>query len=78
MAALSTGAATVSSLAQLLAWETEKQRQCRHDDVRQRKCQKRAAICDAYVDTESLTDWEWLPGELLSGLKCSKSWPDFR
>jgi len=23
---------------------------------------------------EQLTNWEWLPGEHLNGLKCSKAW----
>ena len=35
---------------------------------RERKPQKRAVTCDAY--TESLSNREWLPGELLSGSEC--------
>jgi len=32
-----------------------------------------AAIHDAYIATDLLTIWEGLPGELLSGLECSKA-----
>ena len=44
------------------------------------KCQKWAAICDAChaYRAESLTDWEWLPGELLSESECSKAQLVFR
>ena len=51
--------------------DTEKQRQHRRDDARlteSGKGQKRAATRD--IPTESLTNREWLPGELLSGLEC--------
>ena len=64
-------AATMSSPAQLRVrggyWEAEETYTWWHEADRERKCQKRAATHDA---TELLTNREWLPGELLSGLEC--------
>ena len=54
--------ATVISLAQYeFEMETEKQRQCRHNDAK-----KRAATRDAYRVAKE-RNREWLPGELLNG-----------
>ena len=47
-AALSTGVATMSSLAQLWVWDIEEQRQRRPEADREWKHQKWAATCDAY------------------------------
>ena len=47
-AALSTGVATVSSLAQLRVRDAKQQRQCRHIADREWKLQKQAVTRDAY------------------------------
>ena len=48
--------------------DTEKQRQCRHDGARliENGNVRREQLL--VMPTESLTNREWLPGELLSGL----------
>ena len=70
---LSTGVATVSSLAQLQVPDSEKQRQCRLNDVRLTKSENARSEQLLVMHAESLTDWEWLPGALLSELKCLKA-----
>ena len=67
MAALSTGVATVSSLAQLQVQDTNKQKQCRHNDARLTKSGNTRGEQLLVTPTEPLTDCEWLPGELFSG-----------
>ena len=54
--------------------DTEKQRQCRRNDARLTKSRNARSEQLLVMPTESLTDWEWLPGELLSGLECSNVW----
>ena len=61
--------ATMSSLAQhsyKFEMDTEKQRQCRRDN----KSLTKSGNARSKQPTESLTNRQWLPGELLSGLKC--------
>ena len=61
-AGLSTGVATVSSLAQLQVWDPEKQRQCRYDDVKlteSGKHHKQAATCGAYRAANLLKMAAW-------------------
>ena len=41
--------------------------------VREWKHHKQAATCDAYITPKWLTNQEWPPGELLSGVECSKT-----
>ena len=48
--------------------ETEKQRQCRRDDTRLTESRD-ARSEQLLVVLESLSNREWLPGELLSGLE---------
>jgi len=75
MAALSTGGhvATMSSLAQLQVQDTKKQRQCRCESTRMTESKNGKGKQLLMMSTESLTDWEWLPGELFSGLECTKA-----
>ena len=47
--------------------DTEKQRQCRHDDARLTESGNARTEQLLVVPTESLTNREWLPGELLNG-----------
>jgi len=55
--------------------ETEKQRQCRHDDARLIESRDARSEQLLVIPTESLSNREWLPGELLSGLECQRpSW----
>ena len=68
-AALNAGAATMSSLAQLRVWDIKKQRQCRCDDVKLTKSGIVRSDQLLVMPTMPLTNWEWLPGEHLSGLK---------
>ena len=65
-AALSTGVATMSSLAQLQVRDTdpEKPNQCRCDGKRLTEIGNARSEQLLMMPTESL---EWLPGELLSG-----------
>ena len=70
LAALSTGAATMSSLAE---WDAEKQRQCKHNSVRLTESGNARSKQLLVMPTESLTDWEGLPGEFFSGLDCLKA-----
>jgi len=59
---LSTGVATMSSLAQLQVQDPEKQRQCRYDNVKLTKSEKhqeRAATCDAYRAANLLKMAAW-------------------
>ena len=52
--------------------DTEKQKQCRHDDTRLTKSGSEQLLM---MPTESLAHIEWLPGELLSGSDCrSPGW----
>ena len=46
--------------------DTEKQRQRRHDEVRLTESRNAKSEQLLVVPTESLTNREWLPGELLS------------
>jgi len=46
---------------------TEKQRQCRRNDARLTENRNARIEQLLVVPTESLTNREWLPGELLSG-----------
>ena len=75
LAALSTGVATMSSLAQ---WDAEKQRQCKHNNVRLTEIGNARSQQLLVMPTESLTNWEGLPGELFSGLDCLKARLVFR
>ena len=61
----------MSTLAQLRVRDTEAQKQ-RHKAERQWNCQKPAATRD--VASESLTDFQGLPGKLLSGSEFSTAW----
>ena len=47
--------------------DTEKQRQCRRDDVRLTKNRNARREQLLVMPTKSLTNREWLPRELLSG-----------
>ena len=58
--------ATMSSLAQS-EMDTEKQRHRRRDNVRLTKSRNARSEQLLVISTESLTNREWLPGELLSG-----------
>jgi len=49
--------------------DTKKQRQRRRDDVRLTKSRNARSEQLLVVPTELLTNREWLPGELLSGLE---------
>ena len=49
--------------------DTEKQRQCRYGDARLTKSRNARSEQLLMMPTESLTNREWLPGELLSGLE---------
>ena len=49
--------------------DTEKQRQRRRDDARLTESRNARSEQLLVVHTESLTNREWLPGELLSGLE---------
>jgi len=52
--------------------DTEKQRQCRHDNTRLTESGSEQLLM---MPTESLANREWLPVELLSGLECqSPGW----
>ena len=73
MAALNTCIATMSSLAQLWVWDTEKQRQHRCDDARLTKSGNIRNGQLLMMPTELLTNREWLQGKLLSGSECSKA-----
>jgi len=59
--------------AQLRVWGMEKQRQHRCKDARLTKSGNARSKQPLVMPTESLTNWEWLPGELLSGSQCSKT-----
>ena len=48
--------------------ETEKQRQCRHDDAGLTNSRDARSKQLLVMPTELLSNREWLPGELLSGL----------
>jgi len=50
--------------------DTKKQRQCRCDDARPTESRNARNEKLLVMPTESLTNREWLPGELLSGLEC--------
>ena len=52
--------------------DTEKQRQHRRDDVRLTESGNARSEQVLVVATESLTNREWLPGELLSGSELRK------
>jgi len=55
--------------------DTEKQRQRRRDDARLTESGNTRSEQLLVVHTESLTNTEWLPGELLSGSECQMpSW----
>ena len=56
MAALSTGVATVSSLAQLRVQDTNKQKQCRHNDTRLTESGNARSEQLLVMPTEPLTD----------------------
>jgi len=60
-------AATMSSPAQLRVWDTEKQRQHRHNNARLAKSGNARSKQLLVMPTESLANREWLPGEFLSG-----------
>ena len=60
-AALSTGVATMSSLAQLRVQDTEEWRQCRCGDARLTENRNAKSKQLLMLPTEQLTDWEWLP-----------------
>ena len=66
----------MNSLAQLeFEMDTEKQRQHRCDDVRLTESGNARRMQLLVMPTESLTNREWMPGELLSGSECRKlSW----
>jgi len=55
---------TMSSLAQLQVRHSEKQRQCRCNDMKTESRNTRSEQLFV-IPTEPLTNWEWLPGELL-------------
>jgi len=59
--------------AQLQVWGMEKQRQHRCKDTRLTKSGNARSKQLLVMPTEPLTNWEWLPGELLSGSQCSKT-----
>ena len=67
-AALSTGIATLSSLAQLWVW-SRGNTGC--DDARLTKSGNSRSKQLLVSPTEQLTDWEWLSGEPLNGLNVS-------
>ena len=69
MAALSTGIASMSSLR---VRDTKKQRPRRCNDARLTESRNAKSGQLFVMPTELLTKQEWLPGELLSGLECSK------
>jgi len=52
--------------------DTEKQRQHRRDNMRLIECGNARSEQLLVVPTESLTNREWLPGELLNGLECQR------
>jgi len=55
--------------------DTEKQRQRSRDDANLTETGNASSGQLLVMPTESLTNREWLPGELLSGLECrSLSW----
>ena len=55
--------------------DTEKQRQRRRDDARLTESGNAKSEQLLMVPTQSLTNREWLPGELLSGSECrSPDW----
>jgi len=55
--------------------DTEKQRQRRRDDARLTESRNTRSEQLLVMPTESLTNREWLPGELLSGSECPRtSW----
>ena len=60
-AALSTGVATINSLAQLGVQDTEEWRQCRCGDARLTENSNAKSKQLLMLPTEQLTDWEWLP-----------------
>ena len=72
----------MNSQEQLRVWDTEEQKQCRceADHDWQQKCQNWLLE----MPKEQLTNWEWLPGEHLSGsegpaifldMKCQTCYP---
>jgi len=50
--------------------DTEKERQRRHDNARLTESGNTRSEQLLVMPTELLTNREWLPGELLSGLEC--------
>ena len=52
--------------------DTEKQRQRRRDDARLTESGNARTEQLLVVPTESLTNREWLPGELLNGSECRR------
>ena len=53
--------------------DIKKQRQCRRDDTRLTKSGNARSEQLLVMPTESLTNREWLLGELLSGLECRRA-----
>ena len=69
---------TMSSVARLCVWDTEKQRQCRREADWERKCQKWAATHDAYRTANENGCQEWI--RMLEGLEYMKyqsCWPRY-
>jgi len=54
----------------IICVDIEKQRQRRHDNVRLTESARSEQLL--VMPTESLTNREWLPGELLSGSECRR------
>jgi len=53
--------------------DTEKQRQRRRDDARLTESGNVRSEQLLEMSTKLLTNWEWLPGELLSGSECRRA-----
>ena len=61
----------VATMSYKFEIDTKKQRQCRHNNARLTESRNARSKQILVMLTELLTDWEWLPGALLSGLECS-------
>ena len=64
-------AALCSTVSYEFEIDTEKQRQHRHNNERFTECRNAKSKQVLVISTELLTDREWLPGKILSGLECS-------
>ena len=68
------GAAPRGSPAPLQVQDIRKQRQNTRDNTRLTNSWDARSNQLLVMPTEQLTNWEWLPGDLLNGSECLKAW----